>query len=86
MADSAPCPANAVPGPCAKYTRRSTNFTYYYNTSATDFYSAEQACMDNGGHLASFTSDQEQKCAAAEKAAVLVLNLGLLMHCQRWLL
>lgn len=51
----------AVPGPCARYTRRTTNFTYYYNTSATDFDSAEQACMDNGGHLASFLSDQEQK-------------------------
>jgi hypothetical protein len=42
------------------YTTTSTNVTFYYNATATDQASAEAACALSGGHLAAYTSAQEQ--------------------------
>jgi hypothetical protein len=42
------------------YTTTSTNVTFYFNATATDQASAEAACALSGGHLAAYTSAQEQ--------------------------
>ena len=58
------CPA--APGACERYKPKGSSYTYYVNTSAIDFDSAELLCNDNGGHLASFTSMPEVGAAAVE--------------------
>ena len=68
-----------MPGACARYTSKATKYTYYVNTSATDFYSAQQLCNDNGGHLTSYLSDQEQKWVACSAASGTVLH-ALVLH------
>ena len=55
---------STAPGPCAPFTSKTTKFTYYANTSATDFDAAQTACNENGGHLVSYLADQEQKVGA----------------------
>ncbi len=50
----------AAPGVSEQYTTNSTNVTYYLNTTRSNFTYAENMCMRNGGHLASFTSAAEQ--------------------------
>jgi hypothetical protein len=42
------------------YIYNSTTGTFLFNVSYQGFASAEQACKDNGGHLASFKSEAEQ--------------------------
>lgn len=41
-------------------TTQSTNQTYYFNTTMTTFADAERSCMNNGGHIAGFSSEAEQ--------------------------
>ena len=50
----------AAPGVSEPYTTNSTDVTYYLNTTRSNFTYAENMCMRNGGHLASFTSAAEQ--------------------------
>ncbi len=48
-----------MPGDCQRYQPKGSTFTYYANTSAVDFDTAELLCQDNGGHLASYTNANE---------------------------
>jgi hypothetical protein len=51
-----------VPGPCGPlYTSTTTKSKYSLNTSATDYFSAETVCNNQGGHLASWNSEAEQR-------------------------
>jgi hypothetical protein len=56
-------PPPAPPAACGKYSYFSsaTNNTYSLNTCDTNFFDAENDCMNGGGHLASWHSLQEQQ-------------------------
>jgi hypothetical protein len=47
-------------GPAPAYTVPATNATFFLNTSHVSQQEAEDACVANGGHLASFVSLAEQ--------------------------
>ena len=47
--------APSVPGPCTPYTSKLSNSTYLLNTLPADAVTAEQSCIRQGGHLASFS-------------------------------
>ncbi len=52
----------AVPGPCGPpYTSTTTKSKYALSTSTTDYFSAEHLCNDQGGHLASWNTEAEQR-------------------------
>ncbi len=38
-----------------------TNETFYYNTTRTSFQDAENSCKNNGGHIAGFSTREEQR-------------------------
>jgi hypothetical protein len=42
------------------YTTKSTNTTFVLNLTAMDQSTAEQYCIDKGGHLAAYVSSVEQ--------------------------
>ncbi len=44
----------------AQYTSSSSHHSYLLNTTATDQYSAQDACIQWGGNLVSYTSKEEQ--------------------------
>jgi hypothetical protein len=43
------------------YTTTSTGVHYYMNTTPMDFDTAERMCNINGGHLATYGTDAEQR-------------------------
>jgi hypothetical protein len=42
------------------YTTRSTNVSFYFNTTMVDFNTAEASCAASGGHIAGYTTRAEQ--------------------------
>ena len=42
------------------YTAPSTNVTFYFNATMVDFTTAEASCAESGGHIAGYTTRQEQ--------------------------
>jgi hypothetical protein len=56
-----PCPAcPAAPGPSATYTSKASGVTFYFNSSADHFDNSEAGCALGGGHLATYSSIEEQ--------------------------
>jgi hypothetical protein len=49
-----------VPGPCTPYKSKAQNRTYLLNTLPADAGTAEAACIAQGGHLVTYTSQAEQ--------------------------
>ncbi len=56
-----PCTPRAARGAQKPYLNPLNNNTYILNSSLADFFTAQQFCLRSGGHLASFTSGQEQQ-------------------------
>jgi hypothetical protein len=55
------CCLTAAPQVCPPVLANSTSITFYLNTSASNASYAQEMCKMNGGHLAAFTSLEEQK-------------------------
>lgn len=54
------CAAPAAPQACPQVLANTTNITFYLNTSTANWTEAEEMCKRNGGHLAAFSSLEEQ--------------------------
>jgi hypothetical protein len=52
------CPA--ARGPAPAFTTNITNITFYFNTSLGTWADAQLGCNLNGGHIAAYTSQEEQ--------------------------
>jgi hypothetical protein len=51
---------SADPAAAPSFTTSTTNVTFFLNTSLATFAEAEEACQVAGGHLASYSSLEEQ--------------------------
>jgi hypothetical protein len=50
----------AVPGAAPNYTTPVSNVTFLFNSTNSTWDDAQNSCQMNGGHLAAYTSQEEQ--------------------------
>ncbi len=49
-----------MPGPAPNYTTPVSNVTFLFNSTSTTYDDAESSCQMSGGHIAAYTSLEEQ--------------------------